>query len=42
LLGLTPKLMNVGFVLAGLAFVYSITLFILNPDNKEHGKAVMT
>ena len=42
LLDFAPKLMNLGFTIAGIAFVYSITLFILNPDNKEHGKAVMT
>ncbi len=42
ILNLAPNLMQIAFVFAGLAFIYSLTMFILNPDNKEQGKTVMT
>ncbi len=41
LLNMAPQLMQVGIVLAGLGFMYSLTIFILNPENKEYGKTVM-
>ena len=42
LLDLAPKLMKIAFVVAGLAFIYSLTKFILNPADKEQGKTIMT